>query len=92
MLATLKPHLPFIALAAASALVILYLYRELHRARQALAAPTTKDPSPAEGSAAKAKKVRFEDDEPGEPGASAEPSKPSKPSTPSGSDAFVSTE
>lgn len=57
MMQTIKSHLPLIALATVSAVVILYLYRELQKARREL----TSESDCADRPAKEAKRVRFED-------------------------------
>jgi len=71
-----KPHLPLIALAVVSALVILYLYRELQRAKKALVTEKAEECTSAlcadKGQPA-AKRVRFEGDAASAGGASGPP-------------------
>ncbi len=81
----IKSHLPLIALAVVSALLIFYLYRELQKAKRALVTEGTEECTGAlceEQGAPAAKRVRFEP-----PGGSSgsprtaglDPAKPAKP-------------
>jgi len=73
MLQAVKSHLPLIAIATISAALVLYLYRELQKAKRELLAVKSEDCTPALSK--DAKRVRFQDTQPAGAEETAKPAK-----------------